>query len=98
TFQRLHQQVVDLVDDAKGDFRGEHGQIPPEVTHRERIHGVTGVDGQGGADASVHGRLAASRQTAVLDVVVHQEGVVEELEAGGRGQRRLGAAAVGPTG
>ena len=64
--------------------------------HRQRVHRVADVDRERGAELPVQGRRAAARLAAVLDVVVHQECVVQHLEARGGGDGLARPAAEGP--
>ena len=67
--------------------------VLPEQPHRERVHRVADVDGERGAELPVQRGTASPRLAAVLDVVVHEERVVQHLDArrGGRGRRRPAA-------
>ena len=60
--------------------------------HGKRVHGVAGVHGDRHPDAAMHGGIAAPQIAAVLDIVVHQKGVVQHFKAGGRRERVFGAA------
>ena len=62
---------------------GQHGQ------------GITGVDGQRHPVLDMQRRSPTAESAAIFDVVVHQEGVVQQLDGDGRQHRFFALAAKG---
>ena len=81
--------MIDFVENAERRRGPELLAALAEEAHGKRIHGVAGVDGDRNAGTTMHRGHAAPGVAAVLDVVVHEEGVVQHLDAGGGGQRVL---------
>jgi hypothetical protein len=65
----------------------EQRQVTTQQADAERIHCVTGVDGERHAVLGDHGGVITPQFAAVLDVVVDKERVVEHFQ---RGSRRNG--------
>ena len=64
--------------------------VVEQRAQRENVERVADVDGDRCAVQDVERRASATLEALVLDVVVHEEGVVEELErdGGAEGARR----------
>ena len=87
-FQRLDEQVVDLIEDAKRRHRSEPLAGLAEQAHGERVHGVAGIHRDRDPGAAMHRGDATPPVAAVFDVVVHEKCVVQHFQAGG-GRKRI---------
>ena len=96
--QGLDDQVIDFVKDAHRRRRSEPLAGLAKKAHGERVHGIAGIHGNRNPGAAMHRGDAAPQFAAVFDVVVHEKGVVQHFQAGGRGERILRTAAQRPRG
>jgi len=94
SFADAHAGLVDELGEFEHALGGESAQALHGQT-RCREHPVAGVDRLRHAPHAPHGRPVVTRGILVLDVVVDQGEVVEQLDRGGRRQRRARVAGEG---
>jgi hypothetical protein len=92
-FHRLARHALDLAEDQQRLAHADRSRVAEQQVEREDVRGVADVDRHRHAMGLEQRHLAAPELRAVLDVIVHEEGVVEELERGRRQQRLLRAPA-----
>ena len=91
--QTFDEHVIDFVEDAQRHRRAQNLHIPAEKTHGQGVHGVAGVDRNRHPGTAMHGGDTTSQFAAILDVVVHEKGVVQHFDAGRRQKRIVRTAA-----
>src|SRR5262249_17872164 len=90
---RLARSALRLLHEADGETRAEPAAVVEERAERGQRETIAHVHRDRGAVRGVERRVAASRLALVLDVVVDEEGVVQQLERGGGPERILGRGA-----
>ena len=97
-FDRLPCHALRLLEDAHRETGPERRLVVDQSSESEEGERVTHVDRQRDAVESVQRRPAAPHVAVVLDVVVHEERIVEELERHRRAHRVFQLCAEGPCG
>jgi hypothetical protein len=90
--------VLRLVEHPVRQIGAQDGDVLDQRADRQDVHRIADVDGDGQALLHVHRRLVAPVEAAVLDVVMDEEGVVQQLDRHRGRQRLLDRAAEGTAG
>ena len=95
---RLQDKVLRLVEDPVCELSTQDPNVLGQRADADGIHRVADVDGDRDALLDIQRRAVAAVQAPVLDVVVDEEGVVQQLDRHGRRQCLLDRATKGTAG
>ena len=84
------RHALDLAQHEQSLAHADGARVAEEEFDREDVRRIADVDCYWRAVRAQHRYLAAAKLRSVLDVVMDEEGIVEELERGRRDERLLG--------